>query len=124
MKLSDLVQSGAPDFLDEVMLSEVGVAVEVLQESRKWVTGRFERNIGIDQPTHLAGDGKQHAHVLGRKGEELGVVNVDGSSRHGTKFKLHDTDADELRRRGFKIRADNLVEWLKLGLPRTQVLFG
>ena len=51
-----------------------------------------------------------------------GVVNVDGSPNHGTKFKLHDTDADALRSRGFKISSDNLVEWLELGVPRSQVL--
>jgi hypothetical protein len=127
MKVSELFDKQAepaPAFLDEVFITVDGLAVEVLQEGRKWVSGRFPSNIGIDQPTHLAGAGQQHAHVLGRRGDELGVVNFDGSASHGSKFKLHDDDADELRRRGFKIRPDNLVEWVRLRAPPMQVLLG
>lgn len=111
------------DYIDEVMLTSDGCSVEVLTEGRKWVSGRFDKNIGIDQPSHLAGKNlapgqapaQPHAHVLGRKGDELGVVNMDGSSSHGSKFKLHPTDADALRQRDFKIPPTNLVEWTKLG---------
>jgi len=40
--------------LDEVLITTDGLVYERLDESRKWVSGRFERNIGIDQPTSQA----------------------------------------------------------------------
>jgi hypothetical protein len=86
--------------------------VPLLFEGRKWITGRFDSNIGIDQPAH--GRGQQHAHVYGRKGEEIVVVNLDGSGSHGTKGRLHDADAAALRARGFKVRDDNIVEWTSI----------
>jgi hypothetical protein len=82
-----------------------------LREGR-WIPGRFDKNIRIDQPTH--GVGQTHAHVLGRKGEELGVVNFDGSASHGTKCRLSDTDANALRAKGFQIPSGNIVEWVLL----------
>ncbi len=126
MKVRELLGSAEPEpaFLDEVLVTVDGLAVEVLNEGRKWVSGRFHNNLGIDQPTHLAGAGQQHAHVLGRKGDELGVVNFDGSASHGSRFRLHKDDADELRKRGFTIRPDNLVEWVRLRTPRVQFLLG
>lgn len=80
-----------------------------LYEGRKWIAGRFDSNIGIDQPT--SGRGQQHAHVYGRKGNEIVVVNLDGTGSHGTKGKLHDDDAAALRARGYSVRDDNIVEW-------------
>lgn len=118
MKLHELFdESARPQFLDAVLLADSPSSprsIQTLNEERKWVSGRFDRNIGIDQPTHLHGDGQTHAHVLGRHRDELGVVNFDGSGSHGTKFKLHPKDADSLRARGFHIRANNIVEWVKL----------
>ena len=35
----------------------------------KWISGRFDRNIRIDHPTH--GVWQTHAHVLGRRDEVL-----------------------------------------------------
>jgi hypothetical protein len=97
--------------LDEVFTTNDGETGEVLREG-KWVSGRFDRNIRIDQPTH--GVGQTHAHILGRKGNEIGVVNFDGSGSHGTKCRLSDADADVLRASGFHIRPGNIVEWLVL----------
>lgn len=100
-----------PDSLDAIYLvSENMQDFKLLQEG-KLASGRFPRNIRLDQPTHLQGDGQLHAHVFGRKGNELGVVNYDGSGSHGSKFKLHDKDADTLRGLGFAIPPDNIVEW-------------
>ena len=99
--------------LDEVLITTDGLVYERLDESRKWVSGRFERNIGIDQPT--SGAGQQHAHVYGRRGKEIVVVNVDGTGSHGTKGRLHDEDAEALISRGFKIRGDRIVEWDVVG---------
>ena len=97
--------------LTEMIIARDGRDVEVLQEG-KWIAGRFDRNIRIDQPTH--GVGQTHAHVLGRKGEEIGVVNFDGSGSHGTKCRLSNDDADALRARGFQIQPSNVVEWILL----------
>jgi hypothetical protein len=127
MKLHELYdRSARPQYLDEVIVADSPSSprsIQTLNEERKWIDGRFDRNIGIDQPSHLHGDGQTHAHVLGRRGNELGVVNFDGTGSHGSKFKLHPKDADALRARGCKVRADNIVEWVKLdAMPN--VIFG
>lgn len=127
MKLHELYdRSARPPSLDSIMLAESPASpgnIWALNEERKWVKGRFERNIGIDQPSHLHGEGQMHAHVLGRRGNELGVVNLDGTASHGTKVRLHPKDADALRARGFSVRADNIVEWFKLG-AMPNLIFG
>lgn len=107
--------------LETVLIYEGEPVVRVLSEG-KWIRGRFDSNIRIDQPTH--GVGQTHAHVLGRKGEEIGVVNFDGSSSHGTKCRLSDKDADALRAQGFQIKPDNIVEWLALPEQPRQLLLG
>jgi hypothetical protein len=117
MKIEELF----PKALDEIFVVPQHQTLEALQEG-KWITGRFDNNIRIDQPTHLHGDGQTHAHVLGRKGNELGVVNLDGTGSHGSKLKLHDKDADALRARGFEVPLSNLVEWLVIGTMPTVIL--
>jgi hypothetical protein len=99
--------------LDEIFITENGTDFKPLDEGRKWVSGRFEQNIGIDQPT--SGAGQRHAHVYGRKGNELVVVNVDGTGSHGTKGVVHDKDADALILQGFTLRPDRIVEWTVVG---------
>lgn len=106
--------------LTEIIVSEDDTQFERLDEG-KWVKGRFGNNIRIDQPTH--GTGQTHAHVYGRKGGEIGVVNFDGSSSHGTKCRLSDADAAALRKRGFTIKAGNIVEWIVLP-TQPQILLG
>jgi hypothetical protein len=108
-------------FLDEVYISDDGVKYRYLDEGRKWVNGRFERNIGIDQPT--SGAGQRHAHVYGRKGDEIVIVNVDGTGSHGTKGKLHDKDAEALVLNGFTLRSGRIVEWNVVGKVQ-QLLLG
>ena len=83
--------------------------------------GRFASNIRIDQPTH--GVGQTHAHVYGRKGDEIGVVNFDGSASHGTKCRLSNDDAAALRTKGFTIKPGNVVEWVVLA-DQPQLLLG
>jgi len=107
------------EVIDLIMLPGENKECEVLREG-KWVRGRFDRNIRIDQPTH--GVGQTHAHIYGRKGDVIGVVNFDGTGSHGTQVRLHKQDADELRGRGFKINSDNIVEWLELAEQPGQLL--
>lgn len=109
-----------PPFIENVYIVSDEENYE-LYEDRKWVKGRFENNIGLDQPTH--GRGQQHAHVLGRKGDEILAVNRDGSSSHGKPGKLHKKDAEALRARGFDIPSNNIVEWILLP-EKQQLLFG
>ncbi len=81
----------------------------------------FQANLGLDPPS--SGRGLEHSHVLGRRGEELLIVNIDGSGSHGTKGRLHDKDADALRARGYKIPSSNIVEWTVIqGAP--EILLG
>lgn len=97
--------------LDEVIVVAMnGSDYQRLLEG-KLVSGRFPRNIRVDHPTHLQRDGQQHAHVLGRRGDEVGIVNFDGSGSHGSKFTLHDKDALTLRSLGFVLPPDNVIEW-------------
>lgn len=127
MRLSELYEKSARTlYIDQILLVDIldnPNNVQTLNEERKWVSGRFERNIGIDQPTHLQDSGQTHAHVMGRRGKELGVVNLNGTSSHSSKFKLHQKDADALRARGFTVRPDNIVEWVKQR-PMSQVIYG
>jgi hypothetical protein len=106
--------------ISEVMIVENdGIAVQLLKEG-KWINGRFEKNIRIDQPTHMQGlRGQVHASVYGRdRKNELVVVNLDGSASHGKKGRLADQDAEALEARGFTIRADRMVEWTVIeGVP-------
>jgi hypothetical protein len=118
--LADLRRAKLPA-LDEIFITENGIDYKQLDEGRKWASGRFERNIGIDQPT--SGAGQRHAHVYGRKGDELVVVNVDGTGSHGTKGRLHDKDADSLILLGFTLRPDGIVEWTIIG-KASELLLG
>ena len=109
--------------IEEIMVSE-GADQSTFQrlDEGQWIDGRFEKGIRIDQATH--GVGQKHAHVYGRKGGEVGVVNVDGSASHGTKCRLHDKDAAALRARGFAIKAGNIVEWIVLPVQPKVLLLG
>jgi hypothetical protein len=97
--------------LDQIIVSTDGETAEVLQE-RTWIRGRFERNIRIDNATD--GSGQKQAHVLGRKGDHLVVVTLDGTGSDGTQGRLQDKDAAALRAKGFDIHPGNLVEWYVL----------
>ena len=124
-KLMDAVaneEDGIP-LIENVTVTRDGSAFQRLDEG-KWVSGRFDRNIRIDQPTHLAGDGKVHAHVLGRKGDQVVVVNIDGTGSHGTKGILHPRDAAALRAQGFGVRDDRIVEWTVLPDAGPELLLG
>lgn len=88
----------------------------------KFISGRFDRNIRIDNANY--GPGDRHAHVLGRKGNEVGIVKVDGTGSHGTKCRLHPDDAAALRANGFNIHADRIVEWISLDAAQPQFLIG
>lgn len=104
--------------LDEILVSKDNKTFERFDES-KWIKGRF--SIRIDPST--CGAGQTHAHIFGRKGDEIGVVNIDGSSSHGTeKCRLNNADAEALRARGFQIKLGNIVEWMVLPIQPTLIL--
>ena len=96
-------------------MKDVTITEDIRQPLRldesKFIDRRFEKDIRIDQTTHLQGRDPPHAHVFGRKGEEVVVVNFDGTRSHGSKGRLHAREADALRSQGFDIRADRIVEW-------------
>ena len=112
-RFTETVQAAMDDvpILDEVFLAISSAEDGGLLLDGLWLDGRFNRNIRIDRPTHLGGTGDPHAHVYGRKGGEIVVVNLDGSPSHGTAGRLHSKDADKLRARGFQIPTTNVVEW-------------
>lgn len=86
----------------------------VVLEEGKWVKGRFDRSIRIDQPTHLQGDGQKHAHLFARNGQQYGIVNLDGTASHGATCRVHPDDAEALLKRDFRLPQNNIVEWIAL----------
>ena len=104
-------------YLDEVFVTSDGQEVRFLAEG-KWVSGRFENNIRIDRATHLL-SGDQHAHIYGRKGSLVGVLNFDGTlSQGGEAFRLHKSDATALRRLGCSVPESNIIEWIVFDTSR------
>ena len=82
----------------------------------QWISGRFDKNIRLDRATH--GAGQDHAHIYGRKGNQLGVVNIDGTGSHGTKMKISKKDADAICTRNYKIPTNRIIEWVELHYPQ------
>jgi hypothetical protein len=112
---AEILEADQNPISDIVVAGENGVSAKVLKEG-KWIDGRFEKNIRIDQPTHFQGlQGQSHASVYGRnRRQELVVVNLDGTGSHGTKGRLSAEDGEALKVQGFKIRDDRMVEWIVL----------
>lgn len=96
--------------LDELVVSNPGVNEAYLVTEGRWIKTKSANSIRVDQATH--GVGQTHAHIYGRKGSEIGVVNLDGSASHGTRMKLSKKDAATLKAQGFNVRADRVVEWI------------
>ena len=106
--------------LDEVFVTKDGVNLVILREGKQF-KGTFDNSIRVDNPTH--GVGLRHAHVFGRKGNQIVAVNIDGSASHGTKGRIPEKDADKLRSLGFTIPTDRIVEWTVVEEP-PHVLLG
>lgn len=85
----------------------------VLKEGKTY-TQNLSGKIRIDNPTH--GVGQRHAHIYGRKGNEIGVVNIDGSPSHKSRFRLSKGDFEFLQDKGFNLKS-RLVEWIVLEKP-------
>ena len=100
-------------FLTGFAIAPPGETAVVLEEG-KWVKGRFNNSVRIDQPTHLQGAGQTHAHLFACNGQQYGVVNLDGTASHGEKCKVHPDDAAALLKQNFKLPPNNIVEWVAL----------
>jgi hypothetical protein len=121
MKIEEVL-TGLP-VVEELIIIVDGDCYETLTEG-KWIIGRFKNNIRIDRPTHGAGQVHAHILVLGRRGNELGVINLDGTASHGTKMVLSQEDATALQARDFVIPPNRVIEWFMIIADRRQVLFG
>jgi hypothetical protein len=108
-------------YIDRIYVKRGVGSVEYLSEGKTY-SGRFPRNIRQDEPTH--GVGFTHAHVHDRKGREIGVVRIDGTGSHGSKFRLHPKDREVLVGRGFDISQDGFVEWRLIEIADLEALFG
>jgi hypothetical protein len=89
---------------DQTLQSVPGEAPEM-----RWYNGRFARNIRIDAPVEGGQTFAPHAHVHDEAGEEIVVVNFDGTARHGQHGRIHPDDARVLIMLGYRIRADRHV---------------
>ena len=109
------VLTGQPDAITNiVVVSGDGGSAEILEDG-KWIKGKLDRNIRIDQPTDGHDAGQPHAHVYGRNPrQELVIVNMDGTASHGKKGRLSPEDAEALKARGWTIRRDRIVEYFVL----------
>ena len=96
--------------LDEIIIHDTYSDKKWLIKEGKWIQQSKKSSIRVDQPTH--GIGQAHAHIYGRKGKEIGVVNLDGTSSHGTKMIIDKDRAETLRAHGFNIPKDRIVEWV------------
>lgn len=108
--LSEVTNSSLPLLTAFVVVPPNQIAILLVEG--KWVKGRFDNSIRIDQPTHMQGNGKTHAHLFARNGDQYGIVNLDGTASHGVKCKIHPNDAAALVKRNFKLPPDNIVEWV------------
>lgn len=101
----------AKQLLNEIIVfNPTTDVVHIIDEGGKWIPTKTTNIIRIDQPLHSLG--QTHAHVYGRKGNEIGVVNLDGSASHNSLMRLSKKDADTLRDHGFTIRPYRMVEWV------------
>lgn len=96
--------------LDEIIIYNTSTDETHLIQEGKWIKTTTSNKIRIDKPTH--GAGQTHAHIYGRKGKEMGVVNLDGTASHGKPMTLPKKDAETLTAHGFNIRSDHKVEWI------------
>ena len=93
-----------------VLLADHGDGTYQRLDEGKWIDGRFPKGIRLDQPTHMQGVGAVHGHVYGRKGQELVVVEFDGTAATVRRAPASGR-SEALRAHGFKIRNDRVVEW-------------
>jgi len=96
--------------LDQIVVFDAETDKAHRIDEGKWIPTKKSNTMRIDHATH--GVGPTHAHVYGRKGNEVGVVNIDGTASHGTKMRLSKKDAETLRTHGFKIPRNRIVEWI------------
>lgn len=112
MKLDDIYPPGEDDesiadITDLVIPKKISSNSKSLDEGR-YISGLFQGNIRLDK-AHAAG--QDHAHVTGRVGTKEIVVNLDGTSSHGTRGRLSKKDAAALANAGYNIRKDRIVEY-------------
>lgn len=114
------------DYLNRETLDELFIVHESGETIRlnegKWIKTSSKNKIRVDHPTH--GVGQTHAHIYGRKGNEMGVINIDGTPSHGTSMTVSKQDAKTLRSNGFTIPTNRIVEWFVLGADDFQLLLG
>src|ERR1700733_11993170 len=97
-----------PTPADQVIISE-GTETRILVEG-KWLKGDFDDEIRVDRNTHMR-SGEKHAHIHDRKGNEMYALNQAGKPSHNSKpFKLSKNQANALRRQGFDIPKNRIVE--------------
>jgi hypothetical protein len=98
------------ELLDEIVVFDPEAEKAHRIDEGRWIPTKTSNTMRIDRPTHSVG--QTHAHIYGRKGNEVGVVNLDGTASHDTRMRLSQKDADTLRAHGFTIRRDRIVEWI------------
>jgi hypothetical protein len=109
-------------FLDEVAVFDALADEAHRIDEGKWIRTKTSNTMRIDHATH--GAGQTHAHIYGRKNNQLGIVNIDGTGSHGTQMRLTKDDAETLRQQGFIIPASRMVEWVVRPEWTPELLFG
>jgi hypothetical protein len=120
-RLRQIIREARAKRADVVVVSQPG-GVRYLEEG-KWLNVNFEDEIRVDRNTHMR-TGEKHAHIHDRKGNELYSLTHDGKPSHKSKpFKLDNKQANALRKIGFTIKPNNIVEAVLIGRNR-MIIYG
>lgn len=97
--------------MDEQVHADIPVGEPVPGEMPQmlWYSGRYRLNIRTDSPAEPGETFDVHAHVHDEEGNELVVVNLDGTARHGVAGTLHPDDARTLRALAYRIPDDRVI---------------
>lgn len=111
-----------PELQVDYLIASVGADLVRLDEVKTIVVPKGG-HIRIEAPRH-GGGGQVHGHIYGRSGNQLLVVNLDGTGSHGTKGVLSRPQAAILKANGFSIRPDRVVEWYWVVFDNRVLLLG
>ncbi len=107
--------------IPEDLCSEYGLLLEK-KDSDKPVPGthyvyRIDPSRGTPGPGNL-----RHVHIY-NKGKQIFAMNIDGTAHDGChKVKIHKDLVDFLKKKGFTIPADNLIEMVNPVIGTRQLL--
>jgi len=106
---------------DELIITDAAESRYLVEG--QWLKVSFDKEIRIDRNTHMR-TGEKHAHIYNRKGKQLYSLTHEGKPSHNSqRFKLDKDQADALRKAGFTIKPNRIVEGTLIGSMQ-MVIYG